>query len=80
MRENRDYRTLHFDSDVGKHGDTGTSEVEVVGAVLDGRADAGAIGSPFWNAVRSERLVPEGALKGYLDVAALQSLYVHRSA
>ena len=62
MREGRDYRTLRFDSDVGKHGDTGTSEVEVVRAVLDGRADAGAIGSPFWNTVRSERLVPEGAL------------------
>jgi ABC-type phosphate/phosphonate transport system substrate-binding protein len=58
----RDYRTLRFDSDVGKHGDTGTSEVEVVRAVLDGRADAGAIGSPFWGTVRSERLVPEGAL------------------
>ena len=62
MREERDYRTLRFDSDVGKHGDTGTSEVEVVRAVLDGRADAGAIGSPFWDAVRSERLVPQGAL------------------
>jgi ABC-type phosphate/phosphonate transport system substrate-binding protein len=62
MRKGRDYRTLRFDSDVGKHGDTGTSEVEVVRAVLDGRADAGAIGSPFWNTVRSERLVPEGAL------------------
>jgi ABC-type phosphate/phosphonate transport system substrate-binding protein len=62
MREGRDYRTLRFDSDVGKHGDTGTSEVEVVRAVLDGRADAGAIGSPFWNTVRSERLVPEGGL------------------
>lgn len=62
MREGRDYRTLRFDSDMGKHGDTGTSEVEVVRAVLDGRADAGAIGSPFWNTVRSERLVPEGAL------------------
>src|SRR6201997_4895338 len=62
MVEGRGYRTLRFDSDVGKHGDTGTSEVEVVRAVLDGRADAGAIGSPFWNAVRSERLVPEGAL------------------
>src|SRR5215204_6673170 len=62
MREERDYRTLRFDSDVGKHGDTGTSEVEVVRAVLDGRADAGAIGSPFWKTVRSERLVPEGAL------------------
>ena len=61
--EGRDYRALRFDSDVGKHGDTGTSEVEVVRAVLDGRADAGAIGSPFWNTVRDERLVPEGGLR-----------------
>ena len=63
MREGRDYRVLRFDTDVGKHGDTGTSEVEVVRAVLDGRADAGAIGSPFWNTVRSEKLVPEGGLR-----------------
>jgi ABC-type phosphate/phosphonate transport system substrate-binding protein len=63
MREGRDYRTLRLDSDVGKHGDTGTSEVEVVRAVLDGRADAGAIGSPFWKTVRNERLVPEGGLR-----------------
>src|SRR5207248_814882 len=62
MREGRDYRTLRFDSDLGKHGDTGASEVEVVRAVLDGRADAGAIGSPFWRTLRSERLVPESAL------------------
>jgi len=63
MREGRDYRALRFDSDVGKHGDTGTSEVEVVRTVLDGRADAGAIGSPFWNTVRGEHLVPEGGLR-----------------
>jgi len=62
LAEARDYRTLRFNSDVGKHGDTGTSEAEVVRAVLDGRADAGAIGSPFWQALRSQRLVPEGAL------------------
>ena len=62
MREGTDYRTLRFNSDVGKHGDTGTSEVEVVRAVLDGRADAGAVGSPFWKIVREQRLVPEGAL------------------
>jgi ABC-type phosphate/phosphonate transport system substrate-binding protein len=62
LLEGRDYRTVRFDSDVGKHGDTGTSEVEVVRAVLEGRADAGAVGSPFWNSVRSEHLVPEGAL------------------
>ena len=60
--EGRDYRTLRFNSDVGKHGDTGTSEAEVVRAVLDGRADAGAIGSPFWTKLHSERLMPQGAL------------------
>jgi phosphonate transport system substrate-binding protein len=60
--EGRDYRSLRFNSDVGKHGDTGASEVEVVRAVLDGRAEAGAIGSPFWESVRDQRLVPEGAL------------------
>jgi len=37
--------------------------VDVVHAVLDGRADGGAIGSPFWKTVQSERLVPEGALR-----------------
>ena len=63
MFEGKDYRTLRFNTDMGKHGDTGTSEVEVVRAVLDGRADAGAIGSPFWNTVRNERLVPEGGLR-----------------
>jgi phosphonate transport system substrate-binding protein len=41
---------------------TNTSEVEVVRAVLDGRADAGAIGSPFWKTLQSEYLVPEVAL------------------
>ena len=62
LAEEKDYRTLRFNTDLGKHGDTGTSESSVIRAVLEGRADAGAIGSPFWNAVRTERLVPEGAL------------------
>ena len=60
--EGRDYTTMRFDLDVGKHGDTGTSEVDVLKAVLDGRADAGAIGSPFWAAVQDQRLVPAGAV------------------
>ncbi len=60
--EGKDYRTIRFNSDVGKHGDTGTSEVEVIRAVVDGRADAGAIGSPFWKTVQTQHLVPEGAL------------------
>jgi ABC-type phosphate/phosphonate transport system substrate-binding protein len=60
--EEKDYRTLRFNTDLGKHGDTGTSESDVIRAVLDGRVDAGAIGSPFWDAVRNQCLVPEGAL------------------
>ena len=60
--EGQQYHTMRFNSDLGKHGDTGTSEAEVVRAVLDGRADAGAIGSPFWRALHREHLVPEGAL------------------
>jgi len=58
----QDYRTLRFDLDVGKHGDTGTSELDVLKAVLDGRADAGAVGSPFWAGVTEKKLVPEGAV------------------
>src|SRR5437773_1289761 len=51
----RDLTLLRFDLDVGKHGDTGTSEVEVVRAVQEGRADAGAIGHATWL-----RLVEQG--------------------
>ncbi|HVT39673.1 MAG TPA: phosphate/phosphite/phosphonate ABC transporter substrate-binding protein [Gemmatimonadaceae bacterium] len=60
--EGRDYRALRINTDVGKHGDTGTSEVEVLRAVLDGRADAGAVGSPFWSGVQDQQIVPTGAL------------------
>lgn len=60
--EGRDYKSLRINTDLGKHGDTGTSEVDVLRAVLDGRADAGAVGSPFWSGVTGQRLVPEGAL------------------
>jgi phosphonate transport system substrate-binding protein len=62
LTEGGDFRTLRFDTDVGKHGDTGTSEIDVLRAVLDGRADAGAVGSPFWEGVQREQLVPAAAL------------------
>lgn len=60
--EGKDYETLRFDLDVGKHGDTGTSEIDVLKAVLDGRADAGAVGSPFWSGVLDKKLVPAGSV------------------
>ena len=39
---------LAFDSDVGKHGDTGASELDVLKALHDGRADAGCVGELMW--------------------------------
>src|SRR4051812_20700415 len=35
------FTLVPFDSDLGKHGDTGASELEVLAALRDGRADAG---------------------------------------
>ena len=63
LNEGRDYRTLRFDTDLGKHGDTGKSEVDVLKAVLNGDAEAGAVGSPFWQGVQDGKLVPEGAVE-----------------
>jgi phosphonate transport system substrate-binding protein len=60
--EGRDYRARRFDTDLGKHGDTGTSEVDVLRAVLDGTADAGAIGGPFWSGVQEKALAPTGSV------------------
>jgi ABC-type phosphate/phosphonate transport system substrate-binding protein len=44
----RDCTLVRFDLDVGKHGDTGTSELEVLRALRDGEADAGALGVSTW--------------------------------
>jgi ABC-type phosphate/phosphonate transport system substrate-binding protein len=39
---------LPFDTDLGKHGDTGSSELEVLRAIADGRAQAGCVGDLIW--------------------------------
>ncbi|MGD9893083.1 MAG: phosphate/phosphite/phosphonate ABC transporter substrate-binding protein [Dehalococcoidia bacterium] len=44
----RDVTLVRFDLDVGKHGDTGTSELEVLRAVHENRADAGMVGHAVW--------------------------------
>jgi ABC-type phosphate/phosphonate transport system substrate-binding protein len=55
-----DVALLRFDSDVGKHGDTGQSEREGLEALLDGRADAAAVGAASWDVfVRAGEVPPE---------------------
>jgi ABC-type phosphate/phosphonate transport system substrate-binding protein len=45
---------LRFDTDLGKHGDTGDSEQRVIEAVARGDATAGALGDVTWERLRAE--------------------------
>jgi phosphonate transport system substrate-binding protein len=45
---------VRFDTDLGKHGDTGDSEVRVLRALREGEADAGAIGDATWALLRTQ--------------------------
>jgi ABC-type phosphate/phosphonate transport system substrate-binding protein len=49
---------LRINSDVGKHGDTGRSELDALRAVLDGEADAAALGINTWEAIGRDQLMP----------------------
>lgn len=59
-------KILKFDTDVGKHGDTGTSELDVLEAVADGRAQAGTIGDLIWVNEQSA---------GHIDTNLIHSLW-----
>ncbi|MGH9245284.1 MAG: Rv1680 family SBP-like protein [Acidimicrobiales bacterium] len=54
-----DVELLCFDSDVGKHGDTGTSELDALRAVLDDRAEAAALGVTTWDGIAAGDLAPD---------------------
>ncbi len=41
-------KLVAFDTDLGKHGDTGTSELDVLAALHKGEAQAGAVGDLVW--------------------------------
>ena len=64
---------VRFDTDLGKHGDTGDSELRVIRAVAEGAADAGALGEPTLAAFRADR-VPAVA---DLEVAWRSPTYYH---
>jgi phosphonate transport system substrate-binding protein len=53
-----DVELVRIDTDLGKHGDTGRSELDAIRLVLDGDADAAAIGSTTWEAVGRDQLMP----------------------
>jgi ABC-type phosphate/phosphonate transport system substrate-binding protein len=56
---------VRFDSDVGKHGDTGRSELEAMLAVHERRADAAPVGMSTWRAVKHDGLEVFWTSPGY---------------
>lgn len=46
-----DVQLVIFDSDVGKHGDTGRSDLDALRAVIDDEADVAAVGINTWQAL-----------------------------
>jgi ABC-type phosphate/phosphonate transport system substrate-binding protein len=67
-----DVELVLFDSDVGKHGDTGRSELDALRAVLSDDADAAAIGITTWDAIEAGELAP-----GALEVVWTSPPYCH---
>ncbi len=59
-------KVISFDSDLGKHGDTGNSELDVLQALRENQADAGTIGDLVW--------VNEQAA-GHIDSSQIGVLY-----
>ena len=55
---------IRINSDVGKHGDTGRSELDALRAVLAGEADAAALGVNTWESIGREQLMP-GAFEAF---------------
>src|SRR5690348_12643896 len=59
----KDLRLVCFDTDIGKHGDTGTSEQDVVRAIMEGSAEAGSIGKATWDAFVANGSINPGRLR-----------------
>lgn len=59
----KDVDLVRFNLDVGKHGDTGTSEYEVLRAIQSGEADAGAIGENTWIRMLEQGLVENNEIQ-----------------
>jgi phosphonate transport system substrate-binding protein len=60
----KDIELIRFNLDVGKHGDTGTSEYEVLRALKQGEAEAGAIGEATWIRMLEQGLVDTNEING----------------
>ena len=60
--DNESVNIIRYNSDLGKHGDTGRSEWDVLEGLKNGSMDEGTIGSNTWIRILEEGLYPDGEL------------------
>jgi ABC-type phosphate/phosphonate transport system substrate-binding protein len=65
VEPDRDCKVLRFNLDVGKHGDTGTSELEVLRALREGEADVGVLGDTTWARQVAEGRVDPAQIRAF---------------
>lgn len=61
----KDVEIVRFNSDLGKHGDTGRSEFDILDAILNDEIDAGAIGISSWIRILEDGLFPSGEVGSF---------------
>jgi ABC-type phosphate/phosphonate transport system substrate-binding protein len=60
-----DVEIVKFNSDLGKHGDTGRSEFDILEAILNNEIDAGSIGISSWIRMIEEGMFPSGEIESF---------------
>lgn len=60
-----DVEIIKFNSDLGKHGDTGRSEFDILEAILNNEIDAGSIGISSWIRMLEEGMFPSGEVESF---------------
>ncbi len=61
-----DIEVVRYDRDAGKHGDTGRSEIDSLRAMLDGEADATAVGITTWESIGRDDLM-KGTVEAFWE-------------
>ncbi|QKF81861.1 phosphate/phosphite/phosphonate ABC transporter substrate-binding protein [Halarcobacter ebronensis] len=56
---------VRYNSDMGKHGDTGRSEFDILDAIKNNEIDAGAIGITTWIRALEDGLFPSGVIESF---------------
>lgn len=60
-----DVKIVKFNSDLGKHGDTGRSEFDILEAILNNEIDAGSIGISSWIRMLEDGMFPSGEVESF---------------